>query len=229
MKKLILAPVALLVLCTTVFAQKPDAKQAAAQKAYMDTLQYALGVYLMKSLKDNGMTISNPAMLKKGMDDYNAKAKLMVAEASIEPRIAAYQSLLKDGQGKIMEDMLFSLLKKQPGVLVMGNGVHIAVVKNGEGRRPDLVDTVVMNVVGTLADGTKFIDSQKDNSSFMILVNQLVPGLQGAVMEMREGAVWRIFVPAALGYGAAGNGSSVPPNSPLIYDVALVSVRVAKH
>jgi len=41
---------------------------------------------------------------------------------------------------------------------------------------------------------------------------------------MKEGAKWQIFIPPALGYGERAVGP-VPPNSTLIYEVELLSVK----
>lgn len=215
--------------CFGAQAQTKTAAQIAKEKANDDTLQYALGAYVMKNLEKNGVVISNQAMFKKAIDDVLAKRKLMVNEESLESRISATQTAMRAQQGLLMEQMLFSELSKQSGVVRMPSGVNYAVVVKGKGPKPDLQDTVVINVKGVLPDGTVFLDSQKGKESFLILIRDLVPGLQDAVLRMSEGAVWRVYVPAGLGFGANGNGGTVPPNTPLIYDIGLVTVRAAKQ
>lgn len=215
-------------MCVSLLAQTKTPTQIAKEKADADTLQYALGVYMVKSLQKNGVIISNPAMFQKAVDDVLAKKKLMISEASAESKINNFQNAINSEKGLLMEQMLFAELNKQSGVVRMPSGVNYAVVTKGTGRNPEPEDTVVINIVGKLPDGSVFIDSDKNKESFLILVKDLVLGLQDAVLRMKEGSVWRVFIPASLGFGASGNGSTVPPYTPLIYDIGLISVRSAK-
>lgn len=212
----------------SLLAQTKTPAQIAKEKADADTLQYALGVYMVKSLQKNGVIISNPAMFQKAVDDVLTKKKLMISEASAESRINNFQNAINSEKGLMMEQKLFAELNKQSGVVRMPSGVNYAVITKGTGRNPEPEDTVVINIVGKLPDGTVFIDSDKNKESFLILVKDLVLGLQDAVLRMKEGSVWRVFIPATLGFGASGNGSTVPPYMPLVYDIGLVSVRPAK-
>jgi FKBP-type peptidyl-prolyl cis-trans isomerase len=41
---------------------------------------------------------------------------------------------------------------------------------------------------------------------------------------MNVGSTYRLFIPSALAYGEQGAGSSIPPNSALIFKVELLSI-----
>lgn len=226
MKKVLLFFFAICVLLNTN-AQTKTPAQLAKEKAEADSLQYALGVYMVKSLQKNGVVISNPAIFQKAVDDVLGKKKLMVPENSVEARINKFQNAISSEKGLLMEQKLFSELSKRNDVVRMPSGVNYAVITKGQGRNPEPEDTVVINIVGTLPDGTVFIDSDKEKQSFLILVKDLVLGLQDAVLRMKEGSVWRVFVPASLGFGATGT-ATVPPYTPLVYDIGLVAVRPVK-
>lgn len=226
MKKVLLFFFAIGILLNTN-AQTKTPAQLAKEKAEADSLQYALGVYMVKSLQKNGVVISNPAIFQKAVDDVLGKKKLMVPENSVEARINKFQNAISSEKGLLMEQKLFSELSKRNDVVRMPSGVNYAVITKGQGRNPEPEDTVVINIVGTLPDGTVFIDSDKEKQSFLILVKDLVLGLQDAVLRMKEGSVWRVFVPASLGFGATGT-ATVPPYTPLVYDIGLVAVRPVK-
>ena len=54
---------------------------------------------------------------------------------------------------------------------------------------------------------------------------QVIKGLDYAIMRMveNEKATW--FIPAELGYGAAGAGGIIPPDADLIYEIDLMEVH----
>jgi peptidylprolyl isomerase len=59
---------------------------------------------------------------------------------------------------------------------------------------------------------------------FSVREGGLIEGWTLGLPGMKVGEVRRLVVPPELGYGAAGNGSSVPPNSMLTFEVELVEI-----
>lgn len=54
-------------------------------------------------------------------------------------------------------------------------------------------------------------------------VSTFINGFQTALMKMHVGDRWRVYIPAALGYGASTSNSSIPAYSTLVFDITLVS------
>jgi len=42
---------------------------------------------------------------------------------------------------------------------------------------------------------------------------------------MKEGAKWQLYIPSDLAYGERGAGKDIGPNSTLIFDIELLSVK----
>jgi FKBP-type peptidyl-prolyl cis-trans isomerase FklB len=56
----------------------------------------------------------------------------------------------------------------------------------------------------------------------------VIPGWREALLRMKEGSRWQIFVPSDLAYGPKG-GSGIEPNSTLIFDVELLRVTAGEE
>jgi FKBP-type peptidyl-prolyl cis-trans isomerase len=95
----------------------------------------------------------------------------------------------------------------------------------GTGATAGVGDTVTVNYVGTLTNGTKF-DSSYDRGqtfSFRIGAGQVIAGWDQGVPGMKVGGKRRLTIPPSLAYGSTARGP-IPANSTLLFDVDLVSI-----
>ena len=95
----------------------------------------------------------------------------------------------------------------------------------GTGATAVVGDTVTVNYVGTLTNGTKF-DSSYDRGTpyvFQVGVGRVIAGWDQGVPGMKVGGKRRLTIPPSLGYGNQAAGS-IPPNSTLVFDIDLVSI-----
>ncbi|MEO7531751.1 MAG: FKBP-type peptidyl-prolyl cis-trans isomerase [Sediminibacterium sp.] len=227
MKKIVLLTTSLIIICSASFGQKPPFKSAASKSE--DSIQYSLGVYMMQQLfAKTGFTVTNPTMFKKAIDDVIAKRPLMVSAATTENRLLGYQKIFNEEKGRQLEKMLMDKVKKETTFNSLPSGVYYTVVKPGKGGiRPTARDTVLLNVICTLPDGTVVDDTNKTKQSYMAITGEMIPGLKEVLYRMDEGAIYRAILPASQAYGQAGT-LTIPPNSAVIYDIALISVKLAK-
>uniref|UniRef100_A0A2D4PFR9 peptidylprolyl isomerase n=1 Tax=Micrurus surinamensis TaxID=129470 RepID=A0A2D4PFR9_MICSU len=87
-------------------------------------------------------------------------------------------------------------------------------------------DFVRYHYHGTLSDGKKFDSSYDRGSTFNVFVgkNQLIAGMEKALLGMCVNERRFVRIPSILGYGNDGISSVIPGNSVLNFDVLLVDV-----
>ncbi|MCL6096115.1 MAG: FKBP-type peptidyl-prolyl cis-trans isomerase [Patescibacteria group bacterium] len=111
-------------------------------------------------------------------------------------------------------------------IIIMPDGLKIQDISLGTGREAKSGDTVAVNYLGTLENGTKFDSSYDRNQPFItqIGVGQIIKGWDEGIPGMRVGGKRKLIIPPELGYGAQAAGS-IPPNSTLVFEVELVSIK----
>ncbi len=96
----------------------------------------------------------------------------------------------------------------------------------GTGATAASGNTVTVNYVGRLQDGTQF-DSSYDTGrgpfTFRLGAGQVIAGWDQGLVGMRVGGKRRLTIPPSLGYGNQAVGS-IPANSTLKFDVELISI-----
>ncbi|MCK4710458.1 MAG: FKBP-type peptidyl-prolyl cis-trans isomerase, partial [Gammaproteobacteria bacterium] len=114
---------------------------------------------------------------------------------------------------------------KKPGVTKTGSGLQYKVIEQSSGPQPKLTDKVLVHYRGRLIDGTEFDSSHKRGKPASFKVNQVISGWTEALQSMHQGSHWQLVIPAELAYGVRGAGTSIPPDSTLIFDVELISIQ----
>lgn len=112
----------------------------------------------------------------------------------------------------------------KPGVVTTASGLQYEVVKEGTGRQPKASDTVRCHYEGTLIDGTVFDSSYRRNQPAEFGLRQVISGWTEGVQLMKEGAVYKFYIPYNLAYGERGAGADIPPYAALIFTVELIKV-----
>ena len=92
----------------------------------------------------------------------------------------------------------------------------------GTGAAAKAGDTLTVDYVGTLADGSKF-DSSIDRGtpfSFQLGAGSVIQGWDQGLVGMKVGGKRKLVIPPSLGYGANAIGP-IPANSTLTFEVTL--------
>ncbi len=111
-------------------------------------------------------------------------------------------------------------------VTTTADGLQVEDQVVGTGKEAASGDTVTVNYLGTLENGTKFDSSYDRNQPFttQIGVGQVIKGWDEGIVGMKVGGKRKLTIPASLGYGSQDMGS-IPPNSTLIFEVELLDVK----
>ena len=114
--------------------------------------------------------------------------------------------------------------KKRAGVVTTPSGLQYEIVKEGNGRQPKASDTVQCHYEGTLIDGTVFDSSYRRGMPAEFGLRQVIAGWTEGVQLMKEGSIFKFYIPYNLAYGERGAGADIPPYAALIFTVELIKV-----
>jgi FKBP-type peptidyl-prolyl cis-trans isomerase len=114
----------------------------------------------------------------------------------------------------------------EKGVTTTASGLQYKIVLPGDRKAavPAPTDTVTVQYRGKLLDGSEFDSTYARGAPASFTVNGVIPGWQEALVLMKPGAKWQLFVPPELAYGASPK-PGIPGGSLLIFDVELMSVK----
>jgi FKBP-type peptidyl-prolyl cis-trans isomerase FklB len=233
--------VLMVVFCTTAFAQtkqaaKPIAKTTApvkpAFKNGIDSFSYALGLSIGTSLKSSGVDKINGEILAKALNQTfsNSKTVMSKEQAStiLQQKLQEYNT--KKSNAAKQECLSFlAANKKRPGINELPNGLQYEILNPGEanGIKPNATDTVVVDYVGTLINGSEFDNSYKRGAPATFPVGGVIKGWTQILQLMPKGAKWKVYIPSELAYGENPPSPQIPPNSVLIFEINLLDVKVA--
>ena len=109
-----------------------------------------------------------------------------------------------------------------------GSGLEYIVLGSGPagGAAPTAAQQGTVFYEGRLNSGGGAFDSAYQRGRPETFpVGMVVPGFAEALQLMKPGDHFLVFIPSALGYGADGAGADIPPNSDLVFEIDLVSVK----
>jgi FKBP-type peptidyl-prolyl cis-trans isomerase FklB len=117
---------------------------------------------------------------------------------------------------------------KVKGVVTTASGLQYKVLDAGDKKAPPIgpADSVTVNYRGRLINGTEFDSSYTGGVPATFPVNGVIKGWQEALVLMKPGAKWQLFIPPELAYGARGQ-PKIPANSLLIFEVNVISAQAA--
>ena len=222
----------------TSTAAKPHTATAAKAPLVLSTqkakLSYALGLNIGAGVKSQPVDI-DPDILARGLKDAMTGAKPLLTDAEAKAALTQAQNELREKQqAKIKQegdankkegDAFLAANKAKDGVVTLPDGLQYKILTAGTGPKPTATDSVTCNYRGTLVNGKEFDSSYKRGQPVTFPVNGVIKGWQEALPLMPVGSKWQLFVPADLAYGDHAMSSDLGPNSTLIFEVELLSIK----
>jgi FKBP-type peptidyl-prolyl cis-trans isomerase len=112
----------------------------------------------------------------------------------------------------------------KPDVISLPSGLQYKVLRQGSGLSPVAADKVVIDYRGFLSDGTEFDSSFRESEPATFVVDELNPGLKEALLKMKEGAQWELYIPPSLAHKGGVRKRGVTGYEPQFYVVKLITI-----
>jgi FKBP-type peptidyl-prolyl cis-trans isomerase FklB len=233
-KESLMKSVGAVLLCMAIIVGQAESQEKKELKTQKDSVSYSIGLDIGKRLKQQSVEI-DVDLVARGIKDAESDSTRLLTEVQAESVINAFQQQMAakmdsvkkalgmknkaDGEAFLAEN------RKKEGVKVLPDGLQYKVLKEGNGKKPKADETVTVNYRGTLIDGTEFDSSIKRGEPSTFRVSGVIKGWTEALQLMPVGSKWQLFIPPELAYGERGAGEVIPPNSTLIFEVELLSIK----
>jgi len=221
--KIVVSIIFSLCLIPALFSQAADAPSS-------HDVNYAFGVLVGQSLATTGMTYDLDVVIQ-GLRDQLDKTKKPLFDAEKAKQIVTQAlQIAQDKVNAVQIEKEKGYLKghsQVKGVVTTASGLQYEILKSGTGTKPTAADTVKVNYVGTLVDGTEFDSSIKRGEPAVFQLAQVIPAWTEGIQLMAVGGKFRFTVPSNLAYGAQGAGGVIPPFATLVFEVDLLSIEPA--
>ncbi|MEM7367304.1 MAG: FKBP-type peptidyl-prolyl cis-trans isomerase [Bacteroidota bacterium] len=199
----------------------------------LDSVSYALGMDIARFYQKQEVPL-NSMLVYQGIDDILKEQETLLSEEQALKVLADFrmkqEEVQKLNQAKLAienqarSEMFFRENREKEGVVVLASGLQYRVLNAGTGASPLPSNVVKVNYSGKLLEGTVFDNSATKGGPDEIKVEDTLPGLTEALLLMKPGAKWELYIPPHLAYGDTGFEQIIPPNSVLIYELELLEI-----
>lgn len=207
------------------FAQRPSKVKL---KTEQDSLSYAMGVNLIKSLQGQGLEAIDPEVMAEAMKDVLEGNTTVLSDQEAQMFVQAYMQKMQQLEMQRNLDEAAAFFEEnanKEGVVTLPSGMQYKVLEEGSGPKPGPQSMVKVHYHGTLLDGTVFDSSKDRGEPIELQANRVIKGWQEALQLMPEGSKWMLYIPQELAYGANPRpGGAIKPYMALIFEVELIEI-----
>ena len=144
-------------------------------------------------------------------------------------REKAKQQFVKANQQVVMkenDEMDYYQKSHSMAFIKTNSGIRYFVYKaSAKGDSIKDGDIVKMNYTVSLLDGTECYSSKVDGvKEFKVGMENIESGIHKAMLFLKSGDKALILIPSHLAHGLLGDSKKIPPQSPILYDVEILSL-----
>lgn len=128
------------------------------------------------------------------------------------------------GQWQLQNAAFMEQISQDPEARALYDGVYYKVLEEGSGDKyPQQFSVVTCHYSGSLITGKVFDSSYERNCPEAFRCRDLIAGFTQALLHMKVGDRWLVYIPFDQGYGTRNSGP-IPAYSTLIFDIHLLSI-----
>src|SRR5882757_2527617 len=192
-----------------------------------DEISHAFGLIFGSQMHNAGITneVVPEAILRGIKDGLQGKQTTQVEQQEIQAFVRTLSDAAAARNQTAAKDFM-SRNGHEKGVVTTASGLQYKIIAAGDKKGPAIApaDTVTVDYRGKLIDGTEFDSSYSTGAPATFPVNGVIKGWQEALVLMKPGAKWQLFVPPDLAYGQRAQ-AKIPANSLLIFEVNVISAE----
>ena len=190
--------------------------------------------YLATDRREARFLLALQSLSENDIDSLTMHKKLLSEDTNASYFLGRLEDLIKTNNFLAVAKSLpdFNLAKgqaflekngKRKGVVTLESGLQYEVLTKGSGISPKSEDKVEVHYHGTLIDGEVFDSSIDRGEPTSFQVDGVIKGWTEALQLMKQGAKWKLFIPADIAYGETGS-NSIGPNETLTFEVELIGI-----
>lgn len=193
----------------------------------MNKVSYALGLSIGQNFKSSGFEVESIEDFIEGFKAATSEGEPKISYDEAKSVINQYfmevqaKELLKN---KELGEEFLKINSHKAGVITLESGLQYEILKEGDGAKPTIDDTVRCHYHGTLINGTVFDSSMDRGEPAEFPLKGVIKGWTEILQLMPVGSKWKVTIPSNLAYGEHGAGQMIRPNSVLIFIIELLAI-----
>lgn len=193
----------------------------------MNKVSYALGLSIGQNFKASGF---EGIIAEDFLAGLNAVLEGTEPTMTIDEAKSVINQYFQEVQARAIRlnkeagEEFLKINAHKAGVITLPSGLQYEVIKEGDGPKPQLKDTVRCHYHGTLINGVVFDSSMDRGEPAEFPLQGVIKGWTEILQLMPVGSKWRVTIPSDLAYGDRGAGQHIQPGSTLVFIIELLGI-----